>query len=157
MPVTPGPGRRLQLRDAIAAALAADGKPEGLAVRRARALPFSAKQLPAVAVYLMPELVETGPGPGTAPIARRKLLVRVQAQVACAADEEDVDLLLDPITTWVVQAVLADPSLGGLAITTTERQTQFAVTEDTEPVFGGATIDFVVDYLTAAADPTRKT
>lgn len=149
------PSRRLQIREAIVAALDGPELPAGARVKAARTLPFSAKQLPAIAVYLGQEVVDAGPGPGPAPLARRRLLVRVQVQVALAPDEEDLDRALDPLTAYAVRAILADPRLGGLAINTTERQTEFA-TEESQPVFGGALLSFVVDYVTAAADPALK-
>jgi hypothetical protein len=76
----------------------------------------------------------------------------VDCYVATSTDGETSEDALDPLTSWVVQAVMADPSLGNLAISTNEVATQWT-TEDTNKVYAHAYVGFVVDYLTAAGNP----
>jgi hypothetical protein len=137
--------------DALYAAINAGGKPVGTTVYRTRAAALADANLPAVVISRVQESAVAGPGHSNYK-ARRNLHVRVDCYVATSTDGETSEDALDPLTSWVVQAVMADPSLGNLAISTNEVATQWT-TEDTNKVYAHAYVGFVVDYLTAAGNP----
>lgn len=148
-------------RDAIAAAivvaLSAGGKPSGLNVHRFRARPITVDQLPAQLVYLVSESVETGPGQarGTEAKSVRSLTVRVETRID-AGSSTAPDAAIDQYLTWAVQTILTDPTLGGVAVETVEESTQWTA-EELNKVYAAAQTDFVVKYITDAANPDAHT
>lgn len=148
-------------RDAIAlafvTALSAVGKPSGLNVHRFRARPIGVDQLPAQLVYLVAESVETGPGlaRGTEAKAVRKVTVRVETRID-AGSSTAPDAAVDAYLSWAVQTILADPTLGGIAVETIEESTEWAA-QEMDKVYAAAQTDFVVQYITDAANPDAHT
>ena len=147
--------RRLQIRDAIVARLAGDGLPAGAGVHPARTLPYDAASLGpagAIAVYFVQEpSVKVGGVGHQGYLARRQLVLRVECRVV-AGSTEDLDTKLDALTTHAVRAILSDPRVGGLTVDVVEGSTQWE-TADLDQLYGGAAVDFLVDYITAAHDP----
>ena len=143
--------RRSQIVDAIVTALDGAGKPVGLTVYRTRADALKAANLPAVVVSRVQEEAHRGDGPRGYK-ARRSLSIRVDCYVSTTTDGETSEDALDPLTSWAVQAVMADPTLGGLANNTNEVATQWSVS-DTDAVYAHALVGFAVDYITAAGNP----
>lgn len=144
---------REQLVRAVVAAIDGSGKPSGLNVHRSRTRAIGNDQLPAVVVYL---LQETLPPERQQP-ARGRQIARRTATLVCECRAKGVlaDEALDPLTTWVVQALLADPTLGGLAYAVSEAGTQWDAAE-LDDVYGGAQVHFQIDYTTAAGDPASR-
>lgn len=145
--------KRDAILDTIVSALGGVGKPTGLTVDRHRTIPYGRDVLPAQSVYAVDEEVNTGPGmgAGSPPIrkARRKLKFAVYSRVAVSttADQD-----LDPLLSWSVQKVCADPTLGGTIHDLKELGTVWDEA-DADAVFGGARQFFEADYVTSSADP----
>ena len=143
--------RRSDLMDALYTALNGAGKPVGLTVYRTHAAVLADANLPALVLSRVQEETARGDGPRGYK-ARRHLSVKVDCFVATATDGETSEDALDPLTSWAVQAVMADPTLGGLANNTQEAATQWT-TSDTNKVYAHAWVGFVIDYITAAGNP----
>jgi len=123
-------------------------QPAGLTVSRQRTLPLDASQLPAQAVYLIDEEISTGPGRGPSRLARRKMRVCVEHRcvVTTTADQD-----VDPLISWSVQALCANPQLATGVHDIQEMGTVWDQTDSS--LLGAARTMFLVDYLTAATDP----
>ncbi len=139
--------RRNDVIAAVVAALGGAGKPAGTTVERYRTMPITTAGL-WILVYPIAENVERAPTK-SGRLARRSLVVRCE----CSAQGEPVDEQLDPLVLWAVQALMADPSLGGVAINVQEELVQWEAADD-DKVYGRAAVDFTIDYQTAAADPS---
>lgn len=137
--------------DALYTALNGGSKPVGLTVYRTRGAPLADANLPAVVLSRVQEETSRGDGPFGYK-ARRHFTVRVDCFVATSTDGEPSEDALDPITSWVVQAVMADPSLGNLANNTQEAATSWTLS-DTNSVHAHAWVAFQIDYITAAGNP----
>jgi hypothetical protein len=150
---------RESLVRAVLAAIDGAEKPGGLRVHRWRKRPLEKDRLPAVCVYLLQEQLPEEkqlPARTRTPVRRKCTIVCECRVVGDATANTSPDEALDPIVAWVVQAVLADPTLGNLAHAVTEIGTKWDADELNE-TFGAAAIHFEIDYLTAAGDPARKT
>jgi X-X-X-Leu-X-X-Gly heptad repeat protein len=147
---------RSQIVDAIYTAVNGAGKPSGLTVTRSRTTPFAkADLLPAgkVIVYRTTEEVMARASNYK---TRRALTVRCECRVAATDDGETLEDALDPLTSWVVQAVQGVATLQGgtgmLADKCIELTTQWAVADE-DAVYGAAAVDFRIEYITAAGNP----
>lgn len=143
--------RRSQIVDAIVTALNAVGKPTGVTVYRTRDAALADAQLPAIVVSRVQEEVARGDGPRGYKV-RRTLRVQVDCFVATSTDGEPSEDAMDPLTSWVVQAVCADPTLGGLADNINELGTSWTLV-DSNAVHAHAASLFGIDYITAAGNP----
>jgi hypothetical protein len=144
------PSRRDQIVADIVSALEGVGKPAGLTVHRFRTRSFKSEQFPAIVVYLGDE----DSGPATRP---HQSMTDNKVRVVCACREvatgdQSPDEALDPLTSWVEVALMADPTRGGLAVTTQKIQTSWDATEADEQ-YAAAGVVLEVRYLTAADDP----
>ena len=126
-------------------------KPVGLNVHRSKTVPIEADALPAAVVFRVAEEIISRDGPRGWKV-KRGLRVRVECRAATAADGETLEDALDPITSWAVQAVMADPTLGGLTDYVLEAGTEWA-SADANKVYGAAVVDFVIPFITAAGNP----
>lgn len=141
--------RRVQLLAAIAAALEGSGKPAGLNVHRARLRPLEKDLLPAAIVYVPPETPEAVT---LSPLAvDRKARVAVQLR-AIAPEGTAAEDAVDPYYVWAVQAIQADPTLGGLALDTNEVSVTYDAIES-DSVLAACEVLFEVTYETAESDP----
>lgn len=134
----------------IQAAIDAPEKPAGLNVHRARTRPIHQDALPAAVPYLAGEDIDEEASTKDGMVVR-SLEIRVEIRV----QNEVPDAALDPLVTWVVQQVLADSSLGGRTLGVYETGTSWAAEELNAP-FGAAAVGFLVEYMTAEADPTTQ-
>jgi hypothetical protein len=142
---------RSAILDAVYAAVNAGGKPAGVTVYRTRDAALADAQLPAIVLTRVQEDVVRGDGPRGYKV-RRTLRVQVDCYTATATDGETSEDALDPITSWVVQAVMADPTLGGLAHNSNELATSWTL-EDRNSVHAHAAVVFGLEYITAAGNP----
>lgn len=126
-------------------------QPVGVTVHRSKTVPIEADQLPAMVVYRVAEEIIGRDGPRGHKV-KRGLRVRVECRVGTAADGETLEDALDPLTSWAVQAVMADPTLGGVSDSVQEVSTEWA-TADANKVYGAAAVDFLVPFITAAGNP----
>lgn len=137
---------------AVLTALDGPGKPAGLSVHRARARPIERDTLPALAVYrAVPPLggeSETVQRLDHDPGVERAMNVRVEIRVA----GEEPDPLIDPIYAWVVRALRADPTLGGLVLDVEEIRSSDDAALLGVPV-GACAVDFLITYITSEDDP----
>jgi hypothetical protein len=126
-------------------------KPVGVTVHRSKTVPIEADALPAMVVYRVAEEILSRDGPRGHKV-KRGLRVRIECRVGTTADGETLEDALDPQTSWAVQAVMADPTLGGVTDYVQEVSTDWAVA-DANKVYGAAAVDFLIPYITAAGNP----
>lgn len=154
-----GDSRRLQVRDHVVDLLsglvvpagglpAGASKPAGLAVHTRRTRPIEKDNLPAQVVYLVDEDVAEYTHEED---VARELAVIVESRVVA----DDIEAELDPLMNWAVQVLLADPTLGGLAVMVREQRLEWAAAE-TDKVYGGSAIRFLVTYRTAIDNPEAE-
>lgn len=146
------------IREAIIAAavtaLGGASKPTGFAVERYRLRPLPQSTIASGVVVVYP--IEEGVARGDGRLgyhARRTLTLRCEVRVT-----GDVpDQALDPLISWIVQALMADPTQGGRCHTTQEVRVVWQDAEEVEGVtIAAAAVDMQFDYLTLAADPDRQ-
>jgi hypothetical protein len=149
--------KRDAILDTIVSALGGVGKPSGLTVDRHRTIPFGRDVLPAQSVYAVDEEVDTGPGTGSGypPLskARRTLKFAVYSRVAVTST---ADQDLDPLLSWSVQKICADPTLGSTIHNLKELGTVWHEA-DQDAAFGGARQFFQAEYFTDSNDPDAHT
>lgn len=143
--------RREAILLSIVAALDAVGKPAGLAVHRSRTRPINKDVLPALVVYLGPEKIARGDGPFGYK-NRRFQSVRVEVRTVATAGV-DPDTALDPLTSYVEQRLMADPTHGQVARNTQLEAIDWDANNETDAHYAAAAMDFTIEYLTAAGDP----
>lgn len=141
-----GDSRREKICQYMVEQIGAEGKPDGLLVSRQRSLPLEAKLLPAALVYLVRETAERIGALST--VTQRETVFRVEIR----ASGEPSDQVLDPLVSWVVQQVMADYELGGLADGVDESGSQWIQEETKDLVIGAVGIDFTVRYQTEVHD-----
>lgn len=146
------------IRDGIAAAavtaLGGSGKPTGLNVHRFRTIPIQRDTLPATVVYLIDEVIETGPGKGPSHVAVRNLTLRLEHRID-AGSSTAPDAAVDPYVSWGVKALCTPGALGAGIIEVTEQSTHWDAAE-ADKVFAAAQTDFLVKYITLVNDPDSQ-
>ena len=130
---------------AICAALQSRGGPSGLTVDRERRRAIDAAQLPNISVYPTTEQATRPHGSRTSPAVQRVLGIDVRLRAAGDSSATD------PLRLWAVQQIMADPSLGGLALDVEEGSTEWETEEGTEGKIEAAICTFQVTYVTARA------
>lgn len=149
---------RDRIVDDIYHALSADdvSRPANLSTTRHRTKPISRDRLPEQCVYIISEDVSTGPGFASGPDAmtKRTMVVRIESRVDAGGDTTP-DEALDPLLTWAVKQITADPSRGGLAMYTREISGQWTADEK-DTVYAANATDFEVQYLTLASNPDAQ-
>lgn len=121
-------------------------KPAGLAVHRQRRRPIENDLLPATVLYLLEEDVELETFDG---VTGRTASVALEHRVSGDAPE---DQLLDPLVTWGTRVLMAEPSLGGLALGVEERKLTWDG-EERDEKYGACRQDFAIEYETPENDP----
>jgi hypothetical protein len=123
----------------------------GVTVANQRVRPFEPDELPAVNVKMGVERV-TYPTAmkRTSPIADRELHLMIRCEAA--GDPP----LTDPLRVLVIQILMGDRSLGGLAIGVDEVESQWEDEAGSDATYGVLIIDFGVRYLTSAIDATIR-
>ncbi|KKM22239.1 hypothetical protein LCGC14_1627390 [marine sediment metagenome] len=134
----------------LAAALNGAGKPPGLTVNRARRRPLDNAELPMMSLYPVREEVARATSSRTSPTVERTLRV----QVRCRAVGQDA--AVDPLRAWAVKAVMADRSLAGLALATTEDSIEWESDDASDADYAIASVDFLIRYTTNAGDLEKK-
>lgn len=145
---------REQILTAAAAAVSGSGKPTGLTVERyrLRPLPTSTIAAGAVVIYPIEEKVRRGDG-RLGHMAHRHLTVRFE--VRRTGDVPDQSL--DPVLSWIVQALMQDPTQGKLCHNTQELRVAWLDAEEVEgATIGAAAVDVQFEYVSLAADPDRR-
>jgi hypothetical protein len=122
----------------------------GVLVVNQRIRPFEASELPAVNVKMGVERV-TYPTQmkRTAPLADREL--HLMFRLHAPGDPPD----LDPLRVLVIQTLMADRGLAGLAIGIDEVESQWEEEAAGDATYGVLTIDFAIRYITSTDDPTE--
>lgn len=126
--------------------LKAEGGPAGLLVDRQRSLPLDKGLVPAALVYLVKETAQRI-GPNST-VSRREVVFRVEIR----AIDEPSDQKLDPLVNWVVQQLLSDFTVGGLADGIEEAGGQWIQEASKDQVIGAVAIDFTITYRTPVND-----
>ena len=141
---------RERLLQTILAALSAPGGPAGVTWHRSRTRPLAADDLPAGVLYVVEETTGIA-GASDSLLARHLLTVRIESRAA----GDPPDAALDAQLQWVVAQMCADRRWGGLAANTIESKTTWTA-EGIDEVYGAAAQEFLIDYLTLAADATSQ-
>jgi len=148
------------LRNAIVAACKAAidqaGKPAGSVVRRYMTQTETEEKSFNVLPLGQKSTEEVRPGAGyiTTHMLTVGVVVRAR-QGGEAAKGLAPDELLDPLLVWAVQALMADPTLGGIAIGVAEDEITWDV-ESFDQEFARALQTFTVMLRTNATDPTSE-
>lgn len=147
--------RRTAMLDALVSRIGDAAKPAALVTvekYRTRALPNTA--LAAAIVYPVRETVRRANDHPRSQVVGRTLTAAVEIRVRDEAGDP-LDEVLDPVLAWVVQQVLQDDTLGGLASGVQERSTEWSAASAERP-YGAAVIEFEVTYQTRANDPEAR-
>lgn len=152
---------RERILQAVVAALSAPSvtirgavyaKPGGLRVDRNRRRPAHEDQLPATVVFTVREATDLETHAGSfsddAELASHVLRVGLEHR---AIGEPD-DQVLDPLVTWGTRALLADTTLGGLALGVEEVGIEWDGA-DQDHAYGSASQHFDIAYETPDDDP----
>jgi hypothetical protein len=139
-----------QIIEKVAATLtAALASSPVVSVFNQRVRPFETSELPAVNVKCGKEAVTyAGTQKRTSQLANRELHIYVRIEV----DGDPPPL--DPIRVRVIKALMADRSLGGLAIGIGEVESEWEYEAGSDAVFGVLQTDYEIRYTTAANDAT---
>jgi hypothetical protein len=135
---------------AVVAALDGASKPAGVTVNRSRRQSIEKSQLPMISVYPIREEVARATDHRRSPLVERKLRV----QVKCRVVGEDWDN--DALRKWAVQSLMADQSLGALALEIIEESTDWDADDATDADYSVAAVDFVVRYSTSRFNLENK-
>ena len=135
---------------AVVAALDGAGKPAGVTGNRSRRQSIEKSQLPMISVYPIREDVTRATDNRRSPLVERRLRVQVKCRVV--GDDKDND----PVRKWAVQSVMADQSLGGLALEIMEESTDWDADDATDADYSVAAVDFVVRYTTSRSNLENK-
>lgn len=147
---------RNQIMDSIKTRLNAVGKPSGLTVELLRLGNMESVSLPHVLVRLIDEDVElASPNNLRSPVAVRLLRLAIDCRAA-ATGAQTIEDALDAITTWTTKAMLSDPRMSTLAITTEETGTVWDGEETAGGTYALATVHFSIRYRTKTADQEAK-
>jgi len=139
---------REQIVEAVVAALTNNNPPAP--VYRSRVQPLSsAETLPAYVVY--PHGREPAERLGMEAV-KHTLTLRVEALVK---GQPPLDQALDPLLTYAVQTISADPAVAALVIDVIEESAEWEMESAYEDVGAGAQ-DFTVTYATLRGDPTTQ-
>jgi hypothetical protein len=147
--MSPAPSKTIgELITEHAVAVLTTGLP-GVLVCNQRVRPFEPTELPAVNVKMGLERV-TYPTQmkRTAPVADRELHLMIRLEAA--GDPPATD----PLRVLAIQTLMADRSLGALALGIEEVESQWEDEAGSDATYGVLIIDFAIRYLTAANDPT---
>ena len=139
---------RKQIRDYFESQLA-DLPSIGGNIYESRIYPLVQARLPALIVYTTNESVEEVSF-GTKRAQERSVTVTVEGYVRALANFDDA---LDQIAVEVEEAVLDDPSLGGIAINTTLVDTNSQYSGEGEQPVGTIVLSFEVIYRTQSGTP----
>lgn len=154
--------RRERIMEAVVAALDAPSvtirgveypRPAALkAAQRGRMRPTPASHLPMTVAYTLKEVKEVAAHAGSfgddAAAASHVLRVGLEHR----AVGEPADQALNPFTTWATRALLADPSLGGLAVAVEEKGIEWDGEDEDHP-YASASQIFEIEYWTPEDDP----
>jgi hypothetical protein len=139
-----------QVLQAVVAALDGAGKPAGVTVNRSRRQSIEKDDLPMISVYPIGEEVTRATDNRRSPVVERRLRVEVKCRVV--GDDQANDAL----RKWAVQSVMADQSLGGLALEIVEESTDWDADDATDADYSVAAVDFVVRYTTSRFNLENK-
>jgi len=149
---------RERIVEAAMTALEQSASPNPAVVHRYRTRPIERDQLPAIVLY-----PTVPPGRGQSELVQRldhddglerTLNLRAECR-AEVAEGEIADAVVDPLYLWVVTALRADPTLGGLAVDLQERAVSYDAAESGR-IFAACAVDFEVTYYTAEDDPAEE-
>ncbi len=135
---------------AVVTALDGAGKPAGVTVNRSRRQSLEKSQLPMISVYPIREEVTRATDNRRSPLVERRLRVQVKCRIV--GDDQANDAL----RKWAVQSVMADQSLGGLALEIVEESTDWDADDATDADYSVAAVDFVVRYSTSRFNLENK-
>ena len=149
------PSIRQQIVLAAEAAISGDGKPAGLNVKRERTRPMEKSQLPAVLLYFEDEEPEPlAKQKFSAPLTERCVNIVAEIRVVPSSGQE-TDEAIDDLYVWVMQAMAADETFGGLAMGIIEGPVKW-FSKEADVIYAGAAVHLSVHYRTKRLDPTVR-
>jgi hypothetical protein len=125
------------------------GKPAGLTVQRSRRQPVAPRELPLLSVLPGQEEAQRARPHKLCPLTDRWLTFKVRARVVGEL------AALDPFRQWILAALLANASLGGLALDLEEQGTEWEDIDASDADYAQADMSFRVRYTTSRNDLTR--
>jgi hypothetical protein len=134
----------------VAALTNSPSKPVGMTVERSLRRPVEPTELPITFVRPLQEPVQRI-GTNVRGMAVERTL-KVEVAVRCKGN----DLALDPLRNWVIATVMADMSVGGVAIEITEDLHDWAAEDATDGDYTQDVIVFAVRYQTSRKTPESK-
>jgi hypothetical protein len=138
---------RDQVIAAVVAALNAPADKPCLTYRT-RVAAFSAAELPAMVVYPVTEDITRA----SQNVVKRDLSLRVEVHVE---GEPPQDAAIDPLLSYVVKTLYADPTLDGLIKFLGEDKVQWSF-DPSDVGSSFAALDLQVVYTSATTDPAQK-
>jgi len=125
----------------------------GQAVYPNRALPLTAKKLPAILVYSLAEKVDPESRVGGPRELSRELDLVIDGLVLAADLDEEVDTTLNALALQIETAMHADSSLGGLVDDSILSETGIEFDPDGEHLAGVVSLSYSVLYRSLAITP----
>lgn len=132
------------------AALSASPPVPSLTVNRMRKLVVKTAQFPLMSVYALHDKQAERVGTGSAPVSERHFRFRV----ACYSKGDPIDVAVDPMLVWAVQALMADQTFGGLLAELQHEESSWDADYTADELYGGVGVDFIARFAVPAADPT---
>lgn len=146
---------REQIAAAVIAAVSGTGAPPGLTVHRERTRPVEQEQLPAILIYFEDDHPEPLAGQKfRAPLTERSLNLVAEIR-GTPAGAQAPDEAIDALYVWLMQAVAADETFGGLAMGITEGPVKW-FSKEADAIYAGAAVHLIVHYRTKRLDPTVR-
>lgn len=135
---------RQQIRDYVTASL------NTVPTLTGKVFPSRVHQVDTFPGALVYSLAEASEVVASGNVMQRELTVQIVGYVKIS---DDVDDELDDLTAAIEKELAGDLSLGGLAKTSFLNNTEIELTGDGEKDAGTVTMNYVVAYMTAAANP----
>jgi hypothetical protein len=129
-------------------------KPSDLTVHRLRLTPVEHDDLPAQVIYI---LDSPKPDERAADTIDRVTRIGVESRKVIELSGAPPDDQMDELEMWVVRAIMADPTLGGVAHLAEEAGDDRDFPKKGERFFGQSALVFDIHYQTLRNDPELKT
>lgn len=144
---------RHQIRDRTASTVAGLST-TGTRVYKGRTRALAADHAPSWLIYTRRETSDVDSQGDTKLVRGLTLMIEGRANASGASAAEDVEDLLDLMSAEAEVAMVADPSLGGIAIEVTLQSTDIEVIAPGDLHEGRIVLQYRVVYRTREADPT---
>lgn len=125
-------------------------RPSNLSVNRERRRPVEVSELPLISIYPVREDVKRATENRRVQLVERDLEVHVLCRVGGNSSFND------PLRIWAVQQIMADQTLGGVAIEIQEESTDWNPDDDSSTDYDSADLKFRVRFQTNRTEMGSK-